>query len=67
MTLANSKVELTELLFRQAETLFGRKRAETLRPALDERARHIFLVSALPLDEEEPAFVFLPEEVKEVL
>ncbi len=62
----NSKDELAELLFRQAETLFGRQRAETLRPGLDERACHIFLVSASPLDEEEPALVFFAEEVKEL-
>lgn len=51
---------LMQVLYQQAVLLFGRERAESLQPQLQERAGYIWLLSQhSPLPEEEPHFVFV--------
>ena len=46
---APAKAEILEMLSRQAEVMFGPERASALRPALEERAAHVWLVLSSPV------------------
>jgi hypothetical protein len=50
-----TKRTVAEMLFRQAEIMFGRDRAEALRSVLEERADHVWRVLSTPaFDEDKP-------------
>jgi hypothetical protein len=51
---------LMKVLYQQAVLLFGRERAESLKPQLKERAGYLWLLfQNFPQPEEEPDWVFL--------
>ncbi len=59
MSLDLTQEQWMQALYQQAVLLFGRERAEILRPQLQERAGYLWLLSQhLPHPEEEPYVVF---------
>jgi hypothetical protein len=56
-----SSEDITEELMEQAAALWGRERAEAIRPTLEETARHLLIVARnLPQHEVEPGFHQFP-------
>ena len=61
MSASVTQEQLTQILYQQAVLLFGRERAESLKPQLQERAAYLWLLSQHPPEsEDEPDFVFFP-------
>lgn len=59
MSVEMTQERLMQVLYEQAILLFGRERAESLRPQLQERAEYLWiLMQKFPQPEEEPDCVF---------